>query len=84
MYSIHSDRVLARADTRTLTRAWMVAHIPAGAPIVVEPVAPDGWATRWRKYPSLVSRISADGALDAAVQRTSWASRTTSARSPRR
>ncbi len=63
VYSIHSDRVLARADTRALTRAWMVAHIPAGAPIVVEPVAPDGWATRWRKYNSFVSQISARGAL---------------------
>ena len=63
VYSIHSDRVLARADTRALTRAWMVAHIPAGTPIVVEPVAPDGWATRWRKYNSLVSQISAGGAL---------------------
>jgi len=63
-YSIHSDLVLSRADTRALTRAWMVANIPAGAPIVVEPVAPDGWATRWRKYYSFVSVISPDGALD--------------------
>ncbi len=65
IYSVHSGKVLARADTRNLTRAWMVAHIPAGAPIVVEPVAPDGWGTRWNKYPSLISRISATGALAA-------------------
>jgi len=64
LYSVHSGQVLARADTRNLTRAWMVAHIPAGAPIVVEPVAPDGWGTRWNKYPSLISRISATGALE--------------------
>jgi Dolichyl-phosphate-mannose-protein mannosyltransferase len=64
-YSIHSGRVLARADTRNLTRAWMLAHIPAGAEIVVEPVAPNGWGTRWNKYPSLVSRISATGSLEA-------------------
>jgi hypothetical protein len=64
VYSVHSGRVLARADTRNLTRAWMLAHIPAGAPIVVEPVAPNGWGTRWNKYPSLVSRISATGALE--------------------
>jgi hypothetical protein len=64
VYSVHAGMVLARADTRNLTRAWMVAHIPAGAPIVVEPVAPDGWGTRWNKYPSLVSRISPAGALE--------------------
>ena len=58
VYSVHSDLVLSRADTRSLTRAWMVAHIPARTAIVVEPVAPDGWATRWRKYYSLVSLIS--------------------------
>jgi hypothetical protein len=63
-YSIHSGQVLARADTRNLTRAWMLAHIPAGAPIVVEPVAPNGWGTRWNKYPSLISRISPTGALE--------------------
>jgi len=66
-YSVHSDLVLARADTRALTRVWMVAHIPAGTPIVVEPVAPDAWGTRWNKYASLVSRISGSGALEPAV-----------------
>ncbi len=46
VYSVHSGLVLSRADTRNLTRAWMLAHIPAGATIVVEPVAPDEWAQR--------------------------------------
>ncbi len=64
VYSVHSGQVLARADTRNLTRAWMLAHIPAGAPIVVEPVAPDGWGTRWNKYPSLLARVSATGVLE--------------------
>jgi 4-amino-4-deoxy-L-arabinose transferase-like glycosyltransferase len=64
LYSVHAGRTLARADTRNLTRAWMVAHIPAGTPIVVEPVAPDGWGTRWNKYSSLISRISSTGALE--------------------
>jgi hypothetical protein len=64
LYSIHSGLVLSRADTRNLTRAWLLAHVPAGAPIVVEPVAPDGWGTRWNKYDSLGSRISAGGALE--------------------
>jgi hypothetical protein len=63
VYSVHAGRTLARADTRNLTRAWMLAHIPAGAPIVVEPVAPNGWGTHWNKYPSLISRISPAGAL---------------------
>src|SRR5213075_482319 len=67
---------LSRTDTRTLTREWMLAHVPARSPIVVEPVSPDAWARetrpgaspaagpyRWIKYPSLVSRVSATGAL---------------------
>jgi 4-amino-4-deoxy-L-arabinose transferase-like glycosyltransferase len=63
IYSVHSDRVLARADTRGETRAWMVAHIPARSPIVVEPIAPNGWGARWNKYASTVSRITPAGAL---------------------
>lgn len=76
LYSVHSGLVLARADTRNLTRAWMVSHLPVGAHIVVEPVVPDPWAQdighptpsthngyRWVKYPALVSVIAPDGAL---------------------
>jgi Dolichyl-phosphate-mannose-protein mannosyltransferase len=63
-YSVHSGKVLARADTRNQTRAWMLAHIPAGAAIVVERVAPNQWGTRWNKYPSLLKRISPTGALE--------------------
>ena len=70
LHSVHSGLVLSRADTRNETRAWMLAHVPPGSPIVVEPVAPDEWARerrrslstsgdpyRWNKYPSLRSRI---------------------------
>jgi hypothetical protein len=77
-HSIHAGMVLSRADTRNLTRAWMVANIPAGTRIVAEPVSPDEWAhqtrpgtstasnpPQWSKYPSLVSRISPSGALEA-------------------
>jgi len=77
IYSVHSGLVLSRADTRNLTRDWMLAHIPAGAKIVAEPVSPDEWARevrpgtstagnphRWNKYPSMVSMIAPDGRLD--------------------
>jgi hypothetical protein len=76
IYSVHSGLVLSRADTRNLTREWMVAHVPVGAHIVVEPVVPDPWAQdighptpstrngyRWIKYPALVSVIASDGSL---------------------
>jgi hypothetical protein len=82
VYSIHSGKVLSRTDTRTLTRAWMVAHIPPGANVVVEPVSPDGWARepdgvpgacrgakvnyRWCKWPSLYTFINAAGAVEPA------------------
>ena len=44
LYSVHSGLVLSRTDTRTLTREWMVANIPRGAKVVVEPVSPNQWA----------------------------------------
>ncbi len=65
IYSTHNAVVLSRPDTRALTRAWLVEHVPAGTKIVVEPIAPDQWAqdpgrpspatnngNRWRKYPT--------------------------------
>jgi 4-amino-4-deoxy-L-arabinose transferase-like glycosyltransferase len=77
VYSVHAGLVLSRADTRNLTRAWLEANVPKGTPIVAEPVSPDEWARevkrgtstahnpyRWPKYPSLLSRISAGGALE--------------------
>ncbi len=75
IFSIHAGLVLSRADTRNLTRAWMVDHIPRGAKIVAEPVSPDDWAGeragapacpryRWCKYASMESRISATGRFE--------------------
>ncbi len=72
LYSVHNDLVLSRADTRNITRAWMVAHVPRGTPIVVEPVVLDSWieegasgsrSDRWLKYQSLQSVIAPDGSL---------------------
>ena len=96
VYSVHSGLVLSRADTRNLAREWMLANVPAGSKIVVEPVSPDEWAHerspgtstasdpyRWHKYPSLLSRIAPDGSLLASGFHSSG-SRNTSARSARR
>jgi hypothetical protein len=44
LYSVHSGLVLSRTDTRTLARDWLLANVPAGSNVVVEPVAPDQWA----------------------------------------
>ena len=72
VYSVHNDLVLSRVDTRNITRAWMVAHVPRGTPIVVEPVVLDSWieegsgnsrSDRWLKYQSLQSVIAPDGSL---------------------
>ena len=82
IYSVHSGLVLSRTDTRTLTRNWMLVHIPAGSRVVVEPVSPDAWAReapgvegacadstvnyRWCKWPSLYSFITPSGAIEPA------------------
>jgi 4-amino-4-deoxy-L-arabinose transferase-like glycosyltransferase len=76
VYSVHNDRVLARADTRNLTREWMVGAIPEGSKVVVEPVFPDQWAsdpgrpsrvtgngTRWNKWPTSRSKVNNDGTI---------------------
>jgi 4-amino-4-deoxy-L-arabinose transferase-like glycosyltransferase len=79
VYSVHDDLVLARADTRNLTRAWMVGHVPWGTRIVLEPVVLGSWlrdpgfaatTARWVKYPALKSVISPDGALAPQSSRT--------------
>ena len=44
VFSVHNDVLLARADTWSQARAWMVDNIPAGDRVVIEPIAPDQWA----------------------------------------
>jgi 4-amino-4-deoxy-L-arabinose transferase-like glycosyltransferase len=73
---IHNDAVLSRPDTRNLTRAWMVAHVPAGSKVVIEPVVSDNWSTdigvslpwtptgeRWLRYPTWLADVDANGNL---------------------
>jgi hypothetical protein len=52
IHSIHVDRVLARADTRNSARTWLLAHVPAGSNVVVEPFVPARWlaGTSWRRW----------------------------------
>jgi hypothetical protein len=78
-YSVHDDLVLARADTRNLTRAWMVKHIPRDTRIVLEPVVLGSWlrdptlsasGPRWVKYPALKSVIAPNGSLAPQSSRT--------------
>jgi 4-amino-4-deoxy-L-arabinose transferase-like glycosyltransferase len=82
LYSVHSGLVLSRADTRNLTRAWLAAHVPAGTPIVAEPVVPEEWMRelkggtstaanpyRWPPYPTVLSKISPAGVLEPNVVR---------------
>jgi hypothetical protein len=70
VHSLHGDRVLARADTRALTRQWLAANLPAGSRIVLEPLTTSDWtlrhpqlpgrprsATQWARF--AVSRVSA-------------------------
>ena len=75
VYAIHNDLVLSRDDTRQLAREWMVANVPEGAKVVVEPVSPDQWAmdpgdprpagngNRWNKWPTSRSLVRNDGSI---------------------
>jgi hypothetical protein len=69
IYSMHSGLVLSSPDTRNLARAWMLANVPAGSRVVVEPVLPNAWLAdtprgsgggepRWEKYPSLLAVLN--------------------------
>jgi len=72
---VHNDAVLSRPDTRNLTRNWMVAHVPAGSKVVIEPLVPDNWSEdigsslpatptgeRWWRWPTWLTTLSRSGA----------------------
>ena len=72
--AVHNDVVLSHADTRNVTRAWMVRHVPAGARVVVEPVVSNDWAqdigrslpwtttgARWQLWNPYVTDVDANG-----------------------
>lgn len=63
VYSAHNATVLTRADTRETAREWMLANIPAGAGIVLEPIAPDAWAEPWVKRATSHFRVNENGNL---------------------
>ena len=44
VFSIHTDLVLRRDDTRQLARDWMVANVPIRSKVVIEPFLPSAWA----------------------------------------
>ncbi|HZV75024.1 MAG TPA: glycosyltransferase family 39 protein [Conexibacter sp.] len=41
--TVHDDRVLSRPDTRGSARTWLLANVPAGARVVIEPFVPVRW-----------------------------------------
>ena len=55
VFSVHNDLVLARTDTRSAARDWMVAHIPAGTYVAVEPIVPKEWFADGARLPDPTS-----------------------------
>jgi hypothetical protein len=43
VYSIHSDRLLSRPDTRAQVRDWMARHLSPTTKVAYEPVIPDAY-----------------------------------------
>jgi hypothetical protein len=73
VYSVHSDVILSRTDTRTELREWMVEHVPPKTRFVMEPTVPRSWFrdgglpridhalerwSRWQRSPELARRLA--------------------------
>jgi hypothetical protein len=73
VYSVHSDVILSREDTRAVLREWMVEHIPPKTRFVMEPSVPRSWFrdgglpqidfaserwSRWQRTPQLARRLA--------------------------
>jgi hypothetical protein len=41
--TVRNATVMGREDTRTITRDWLMAHVPQGTKVVFEPIAPTEW-----------------------------------------
>ena len=68
-YSVHSGIVNSREDTRAIARAWLLAHIPPHARMVIEPILPksakppDNWTKPWTAFTDLVTHRGRHGIL---------------------
>jgi 4-amino-4-deoxy-L-arabinose transferase-like glycosyltransferase len=68
-YSVHSGIVNSRPDTRSIARAWLLAHVPLGTRIVVEPILPkggsppDNWTAPWVAFTDLLTHVGPRGVL---------------------
>jgi hypothetical protein len=54
--TVHNDLVLSKQDTRSAAREWMVANIPAGTQIAVEPLVPKEWYADGARLPDPTKR----------------------------
>lgn len=57
VHAVHNDRVLSRPDTRGLAHDWMVANVPPGAKVMLEPIVP----ARWTEDPNRADPATPDG-----------------------
>lgn len=55
--SVHVGRTLSRQDTRAEARSWLVANVPEGSKVVIEPFVPAAWA----QDPGRVSPVTGNG-----------------------
>jgi hypothetical protein len=57
VFAVHNDLVLSKPDTRGTARAWMVAHIPPGTAVFVEPIVPKEWYVDGGRLPDQTTHV---------------------------